>query len=224
MTVYERLRRAVTRMVNAGYSAEKSTANYHLPRIYRQRKQYVHWDDLPFKDESQLEVYLYALGLMKKHRLSSVLDIGCGSAYKLMTYLGDYETTGIELPQNLPFLHETYPDRHWLASDFTDGGDFSADLVICSDIIEHLLDPNQLLTFVQTISFKHLLISTPCRELGYPFWIRAYWGPPPHEPHVREWTFDEFGAYVGAFFEIADHRITNVGQRTQMIVCHSRKG
>ena len=102
-----------------------------------------------------MEVYLYALGLMKKYGFNSIIDIGCGSAYKLVTYLGDYETIGIEVP-------ETY---EWLISDFSTGKTLSADLIICSDIIEHLIDPYELIKFIKDISFKYLLISTPSRDL-----------------------------------------------------------
>ena len=59
---------------------------YAIKRIYRARSAYHHFDDSGREDEWQLEVYLHALGLMKKHNLKSVIDVGCGSAYKLITY------------------------------------------------------------------------------------------------------------------------------------------
>jgi hypothetical protein len=74
---------------------------YCIKRLYRARRHYHHHDDSSLEDQWQLEVYLCALGLMKKHGLRSVIDIGCGSAYKLVTYLGDYDTVGLELPVNI---------------------------------------------------------------------------------------------------------------------------
>jgi 2-polyprenyl-3-methyl-5-hydroxy-6-metoxy-1,4-benzoquinol methylase len=126
------------------------------------------------QDQWQLEVYLHALGLMKKHNLESVVDIGCGSAYKLITDLGDYKTIGLELPENVRLLQKQYPARKWQVSDFSTRHDISADVVICSDIIEHLVDPDELIEFIKGIPFKYLILSTPNRELLYRPWKRGF--------------------------------------------------
>lgn len=72
---------------------------------------------------------------MKKFGLKSVLDIGCGSAYKLITYLGEYETVGLDLPDTVHVLRERYPEREWRLSDFAASQGVCADLVICADVI-----------------------------------------------------------------------------------------
>jgi hypothetical protein len=123
---------------------------------------------------------------MKKYRLGSIVDVGCGSAYKPITYLGDYETIGLEVPTNVHALQEKYPDRDWRASDFTVRHGISADLVICSDVVEHLVDPDELMLFLQGISFTYLILSTPDRSLIYRPWQQGYWGPPHNKAHQRE--------------------------------------
>jgi len=192
---------------------------YCIWRLYRARRTYGHHDDSSCEDQWQLEVYLYALGLMKKHAWRSVIDIGCGSAYKLLTYLGDYETLGTELPGNVALLKERYPDRKWAVSDFSRRDLAPVDLIICSDVIEHLVDPDGLLEFVRYVPFKCMILSTPDRHLFYRPWHRGFWGPPKNEAHQREWTFREFNRYISMHFRVLDHRITNLRQATQMIVC-----
>ena len=136
--------------------------NYGCVWYHIGRKAVRHFDDMDMTDECQLDVYLYALGLMKKHGLRSVADVGCGSAYKLITYLGDYDTLGLEVAANIPALRERYPGRQFAESDFQ-GKPPAADVVICSDVIEHLTDPDVLLDFLRRATCRFLIIATPIR-------------------------------------------------------------
>ncbi|GJL64528.1 MAG: hypothetical protein NPIRA04_31820 [Nitrospirales bacterium] len=192
---------------------------YGITGLYRSRNKYVHYNDLSLEDEWQLEVYLHALGLLKRHNLRSIVDIGCGSAYKLLTYFDDYETIGLELPVNVQVLKERYPNKQWQISDFTTNPSITTDVVICSDVIEHLVDPDELLAFIKRISYHYLVVSTPDRSLIYRPWQRGYWGPPNNKAHQREWNFDEFYKYLSAHFDVIDHRVTNLQQWTQMAIC-----
>ena len=198
------------------YQKEK---NYFIQLNYKSRSKYTHFSDLENEDKWQLEVYLHALGLMKKHDFKKVIDIGCGSGYKLMHYLHEYKTLGLELKENLKFLRKKYPERKWALSDFDSEKKFKADVVICSDVIEHLVDPNLLIDFIKRISFKYLVISTPDRELVYEESSEFRDGPPRNPAHVREWNFKEFAEYISSHFEVIDHRVTNLKQSTQMIIC-----
>ncbi len=190
--------------------------NYCIKPGYKSRAEYVHYDDLGEEDEWQLEVYLRAYGLMKKNEWKTVADIGCGSAYKLIKYLGDFETIGYELPVNVEKLKEFYPEREWRISDFTEEEDVKCDLIICSDVIEHLVDPDVLMTYLTRQNFKLLILSTPERDI-----CRGVndFGPPKNPAHQREWNFDEFGQYVSHFLKIHEHVITNLKQGTQMVIC-----
>jgi len=179
------------------------------------------------KDEWQLEVYQRARELMVEKDFESVIDVGCGSAYKLIHLLGKYDTTGLEMPGTFEWLQKTYPDRRWLRADFDTERRLDADLVICADVIEHVVDPDELVDFLKRINFKLLVMSTPDRQLLYRvrgskalrFLRRGFWGPPRNPTHQREWTCTEFGRYLGQHFEILDHRISNDAQATQMMVC-----
>jgi SAM-dependent methyltransferase len=197
------------------------TKRYEIRGLYRARSEYHHHDDSTYENEWQLEIYLHALGLMKKHDLRSVLDVGCGSGYKLITYLGAYDTVGAELPVNLEHLRSHYPGRTWIASDFASTTNLAADVVICSDVIEHLTDPDELLDYLKRIRHRFLVLSTPARNLLYRPWHPGFWGPPANPTHQREWTFEEFGRYIRQHFDVVDHRVTNLQQATQMVICSS---
>ena len=201
------------------FSLEKS---FDIDARYSARNAYNHYDDQECEDEWQLEVYLHALGLMVKNDFKNIVDIGCGSGFKLMTYLSEYDTTGFELPENVSILNQKYPNHNWQSSNFVNKKIFSTDVIICSDVIEHLVNPNDLLTFLQNQEFKYLILSTPERELVYKSNDPAIFGPPRNLAHQREWNYQEFNNYVSRYFEIIDQRVTNLEQATQMIICKKK--
>jgi len=194
--------------------------NYCIKNNYQSRSKYDHHDDRCLKDGWQLEVYLRALGLMKKYNFTSVADIGCGSGYKLMTYFKEYKTIGLELLEPLQHLKSKYPGRTWLESNFDINYNINVDVLICSDVIEHVVDPDTLIDYINKISFKYLILSTPDRDLVYGREASKYkTGPPRNVTHQREWSFEEFNKYISQYFKILDHYIINYRQATQSIIC-----
>jgi SAM-dependent methyltransferase len=200
------------------------TGLYEIAPGYLAAQSGEYFDDTNLTDEYQKEVYEAAKQVMSVNRLSTVYDIGCGSAYKLMTILGEYDTTGFDLPQTLAFVKERYPDRKWLSASFDDRSLPRSDLVICSDVIEHVDDPDALMRFLVNCAKGWVVISTPDRDLCYSYrWINnSYYGPPRNLCHIREWTMPEFRRYIGRFLGIERHEITNRTQGTQMIVARVR--
>jgi SAM-dependent methyltransferase len=169
-------------------------------------------------DNWQREVYQFAADLMERQGLKTVYDIGCGSGYKLLNYLGKYETTGFDLEPTVNALRQKYPDRSWKVSDFSFTNIEPADLVICADVIEHVKDPDKLLDFLERISKCNIIISTPDRNFLYRTGSRYRLGPPTNPSHIREWTSDELYLYISERFRVLHHQITNAEQGTQMIV------
>ena len=192
---------------------------YGIPWPYRSRTEYHHHDDLNLKDEWQKEVYEHAAMISRKHSYQSVLDVGCGSGFKLVEYFSEEKTLGLELACNIDFLVSKYPQKSWAVCDFNELPDFRPDLVICADVIEHLTDPDVLVQFLSALNAQHYVISTPDRSILYKPWQKRYWGPPRNPSHQREWTTTEFFRYIAGTFDVLDHVITRKDQATQMIVC-----
>jgi hypothetical protein len=184
---------------------------YCIKDGYRPRLKNHYFDDTPLKDEWQNEVYKAARTLADQHRLRTVLDIGTGSAYKLLKYFSGEETLGMDLPPTVRWLRRTYPDRNW-TDRFEPRPGYR--LALCADVIEHVPEPDQVLDLIERCQPELAVISTPDRSLLK----RGHDGPPGNKAHVREWTYDEFAHYIGRRFRIVDHFITNVQQSTQAIV------
>ena len=79
-----------------------------------------HFDDTGLTGEWQKEVYMLARDLLRKMsklpesngRNLTVIDVGCGSGWKLVHYLSkEFKTIGIETEPALSFLRKTYPDQ-----------------------------------------------------------------------------------------------------------------
>lgn len=188
---------------------------YGLPEGYRIREKPEHWNDTKLKDEWQREVYLMAAAVMASHEFNSIIDVGCGSAFKLMKYLSKYETTGVDVAQTVDWLNEQYPTRDWQ----TALPNSKYDLVICADVIEHVLDPDALCASLRSVAKKHVIISTPDRlRPGEP-----PFGPSTNRSHVREWSYAEFGSYIRTQFDVLHQVRTNEGQSTYAVICKIKK-
>jgi SAM-dependent methyltransferase len=176
-----------------------------------------HHNDIVFEDDYyQKEVYTFCADLMKKNNFNIVIDIGCGSGYKLIKYLKEYNTIGIETEPCYSMLCNKYPDRNWKLSgeiekNFNDYPEIkTCDIIICSDVIEHIIDPDILVDYLLSFNSKYYIISTPCRYAlcHHPSFNgkfkRSWFGPPINTCHVREWTMDEFKKYINNKFNILE--------------------
>lgn len=173
-------------------------------------------------DEAQGEVYQEAYNIALECDAKIIGDIGCGSAYKLLKYFSSYKTIGFEIEPNFNYLISQYPKKTWLYGDF----DRSVELpffnvIICADVIEHLLDPDQILNWIQSLNFDYLVISTPDRD-KLPLYqkpsTQSQKGPPVNPHHIREWSFAEFETYISQFFKIKKHSHNKVEWMAQVII------
>jgi hypothetical protein len=205
-------------------SATGVPSTFFIKQSYIHRKSYTHFNDTPLSDEYQDGVYRHARALADKMGIRTVFDIGCGSGFKLIKYFSDLTTVGSEIEPTLGWLHSTYPDHAWIPSDFSSKPPFSPDLIICSDVIEHLVNPNVLLEFVAGLPFKHLVLSTPERDATQMMQTgHVHDGPPQNPCHVREWSYNELRLYLSHYFRIDDHLLLQNPLESraicQVIVC-----
>lgn len=195
---------------------DMATENFHIKPGYSSRQEYLQFDDRPHTMEWQAEVYIAAQQLYQLQGLNTVVDIGCGAAFKLMHFFKDAQTIGLDFEPNLSFLRERYPERDWRQSDFSTPLELQPDLVIASDVIEHLVDPNSLMVYIRSLCPRWAIVSTPERDV-----VRGedHLGPPPNPHHVREWNGPEFVAYVNEFLPVRSHAV--IGP-TQFVICEGR--
>ncbi len=179
---------------------------YCIKVNYYTRKKYLHFDATKAKEEFQDKVYKGLQKFFNEKKLSSVLDVGCGSGYKLMKYFGDYETTGLEVPPALDELKVNYPDRIWEHSDFNNPTKKYFDLVMSIDVIEHLMNPEVLMEFISKLNCRYIALSTPDRSR---LSIFSKFGPPWNKHHIREWSRQEFVNYVGQYFNVIVSEVVN---------------
>ena len=202
---------------------------YCKPLEYVIRENNSHFNDsLNHNDRWQKEVYVYAEKVMRENSFKKVIDVGCGSGYKLIKYLGGYDTVGYETEPCINFLRKTYPNRKWVNSgepseSFSDDDDKSCDLVMSSDVIEHIKDPDELIKFMKSFSCDLFLISTPCLQVLVDTRNRNILGPPGNEAHVREWTFEEFKMYLRKHFDILDSKLGVTQLECQWHLCIRKK-
>lgn len=187
--------------------------NFFIHDGYEVRLENNAFDDTPFTDEFQLEVYRYARQVLEENSFVRVLDIGCGSGFKLITNFFDCDTVGIDVPATVKFLDKKWPLRKWGECGYF--YEFKPELMICSDVIEHVVNPDELLARIVAYAPKRLIISTPERDQ---LCLGTHDGPPKNIHHVREWNFAEFDAYLRTRLEVKEHFVVNTCQIADCVI------
>lgn len=189
-------------------------SNYSIMEGYRSNLNPSHHNDIDLTEEAQKEVYVFCRDFMRENNLTSIVDVGCGSGFKLIKYLNDFHTIGIETEPCFSMLKQKYPNRNWLLSgeqeiSFKSYDEIkNSDVALCCDVIEHIVNPDNLIEYLININAKYYIISTPCREIlctheKFAHMYASFWnGPPMNQSHVREWTMQEFKTYVSTKFQI----------------------
>jgi len=200
---------------------------YNIKEGYIHREEYVTCEQMEHTDQFQREVYQKARTICDQESYKTILDIGCGSAYKLVKFFRDKKIIGLELEPNLSFIKKKYPLYDFRESDFNNPPQDEVDLIICSDVLEHVLDPDELLRFINKVNFKTLVLSTPERgaiqELQRSFgWEVEENGPPYNKMHIREWTLGELQEYMSQFFDIKQQYICPVQVECQVVVAEKK--
>lgn len=150
--------------------------------------------DNPVEVPCQVEAYILCRDKYIKPT-DSVLDVGFGLGYGLHIIAGKAKyAVGLEVDKSAVNRAERLFKNHPFIKKIIlyDGEkipfeDKSFDVVVCSEVIEHVEDYKQLLLEMARVSRNSIFISTPNRRHentlnnGKP---KNYW-------HLREWTKDE---------------------------------
>lgn len=130
--------------------------------------------------------------IVENLKVDTVLDVGCGEGFTLnklkenkigKAYEGiDYSEDAITIGRKLyPNLNLNKGDIYKLSYK-----DNSFDLVICSEVLEHLEEPEKGLKELIRVSKKYILLSVPNEPWFYLF-NYTQWGK--DIGHVNKWTF-----------------------------------
>ncbi len=149
----------------------------------------------------QPDVYPFAAHLAGRQGCRWIVDVGCGRAAKLLPLASSFDLFGIDFGENFRWCRDQtslevvewnleLPGRLPVPDDVVQDS-----VVVCADVIEHLVDPRPLVENLVRLSASAatVLVSTPDRDrVRGPEDI----GPPGNPAHVREWAFGEL---VGLF-------------------------
>jgi SAM-dependent methyltransferase len=180
--------------------------DWHLKLGYqaRLRPQYFVDELIERGSIHQPDVYPFAAHLADRWGCDTILDIGCGRAGKLAPLHERFHVIGIDIGENLEYCRRTHAFGEWIERDLEVPGELpipsevlSRSLIVCADVIEHLVDPSPLL-----YELKRLLEHAPMALVSTPERDRARGiddlGPPGNPHHVREWNRLEFGSLLGS--------------------------
>lgn len=171
--------------------------NYYLKSGYQSREQPEYCLDLVENDIWQPQVYVLARYLGKILNCKYLIDIGCGMAFKLSKMYPGFQIIGIDYGANIQRCKEIYPYGTWIEHDLDSPQSLPIQdsilkdsIIICADVIEHLVNPAFLLGNLKEMMelSAACLMSTPERDIERGI---NHFGPPPNRSHVREWNLYE---------------------------------
>lgn len=163
----------------------------------------------------QYDFYKYNTHIFKKNNFNSVLDVGCGTAQKLITFFQKIssEIAGIDQAHPISYCNNNYKFSNvtFHVDDFDNPKlnlQKKFDLIICSDVIEHVEDPEKLLAYLRKYANKRSIICVSSPERDRLRGITNFSSP--HKEHVREWNARELRTFIEkSGFRVIDHRIFN---------------
>lgn len=194
---------------------------YIIPENYNIRVNNVdlgeHFAHDRFKDyfPHQFNHYLTVNEFVKLNNLKTCLDLGGGSVSKcifgltnankiLYSELPEVISTQLNIIKKLNINYYEVSEKNNFTPDIQE----DIDIITCMDVIEHILDPNQLMRTILLLKPNYCAISTPNRRYyNSPEW-RAWYGnnaeigPPGNDQHVREWKEFELIRYLNRFMDI----------------------
>lgn len=145
----------------------------------------------------QYDVYRLARYLSDTENIEHIVDIGSGTGSKLSQFSKNKKLTLIDYGLNITAIDpslNSFADVTVTSHNLEYPMEYKPSpnsIIICADVIENLINPIPLLTYLLEVrnTVKYVLLSTPERIS-----VRGadHTGPPPNKCHVREWSYEEF--------------------------------
>lgn len=146
----------------------------------------------------QYSVYMDAIDVAKEYGIKKLCDVGCGTGEKLRhlhAAMPSLNIVGIDQNHAIDYCLKRHDFGSWLVDNFSNPKlSIDANMTICSDVIEHLVDPDILLNYLKQITIPGglILISTPDRDRLHG--VNCLTSP--NKQHIREWNGSEFKKYL----------------------------
>lgn len=165
----------------------------------------------------QHHVYAWAAALIRRHGLRRIVDVGCGPGLKLARLVApacppDAVIEGLDQASAVAAARVVAgndPRIRYRIVDLERPDDLAVDqpfdLVICADVLEHLIDPDHAMRLIARLCGPRgrVLLSTPDRARLHGRDCMESTKP----EHIREWAAPEFEQYIRTRgFRIADVR------------------
>lgn len=207
-----------------GYACQRQNRTLDTQR---DAKDGAYWAPWRVKDAARWQRHVYALAartvrhLIRARTINNdprpvrILDVGCGVCVKLAEHLvptgahvvGIDQDSALAVARTLGCTAPLHPVN--LESPAIDptrdlGGTF--DVILCADVLEHLVNPDHALELIRRCAHAHtrIILSTPERHRERGRDCMASLKP----EHVREWALAEFAAYVSSRgFQIWRHAL-----------------
>jgi 2-polyprenyl-3-methyl-5-hydroxy-6-metoxy-1,4-benzoquinol methylase len=157
-------------------------------------------------------------GLVRRAAPSSIHEIGCGEGYWVLRWLkeglvtsgSDFSGKVVDIARENAVAQGVSPDVFACQNIYDIQPDgVGADLVVCCEVLEHLVDPERALCILESLRARHVILSVP-RE---PLWstmnivrgkyISALGNTP---GHIQRWSQRAFLRLVGCHFDIVEVR------------------
>lgn len=153
--------------------------------------------------------YEKLLEVVRQSGCETLLDAGCGEGFVvdfLLSRMPELKITGVDVSEKaIEYAKEHFGET----ARFRTGSvyklpfsDKSFDAVLCSEVLEHLDDPNRAVSELKRVARSHVIITVPhepyfqwLNNLGQIVGVSADPG------HVNFWTANTFQAFVRAHFE-----------------------
>jgi len=198
-----------------------STNTNGYDRYYRYATQVKDMNDplkfLALNESTYFPIYNY---VQNKKQLN-ILEVGCGYGY--LTYAlhkRGFNAKGIDIASTpISFAKESFGDFYFniTLDDFVKQTDIKFDLIIATELIEHLIDPNEFLNNCIKILKKDskIIITTPNKDFYKPnsIWQTDY--PPVHLTWISKKGLEFLAKKNGfriSFFDFSKYYSQNVNR------------
>jgi SAM-dependent methyltransferase len=176
---------------------------YFLPNAYESRLEPEYFVDEELNAVWQPDLYPEAAAVARRLGARRIVDVGCGTAAKLVELHPEFEIVGIDFGSNIAACRERYDFGTWIENDLDSSDDLGYEdvvgaVLVCGDVLEHLVHPERLLRMLRSALDRGaaaVFLSTPDRELTNE---PGNLGPPPNVAHVREWTLGELEQFLAS--------------------------